>query len=64
MAACTRDRPTLCRTLAVTIVPRPTGVLRALLKKPKRRSKTTDIPAKAELKRMTDASIPHARKEK
>ena len=59
-----RERATLCKTLAETTVPRPTGVLSALLRKPNLRSKTTDMPLNADVNRMMKANIPHARNEK
>ena len=52
------DLTPLWRTLPMTIIPRLTGVLSALFKKPNLRSKTTDIPLKAEVKSMIDASMP------
>ena len=56
-----RERPTLWKTFPITMVPRPTGVLRALFMKPNRRSKTTDIPLKADVNSTIEANCPQAR---
>jgi hypothetical protein len=64
MAAWNIDRNVAERTLENTITPLDTGVLRALFRKPRRLSQTTDIPLNAVVKRAVKAIIPTAIKEK
>jgi hypothetical protein len=64
MPAWNIDRKVAERTLENIITPLDTGVLRALFRKPKRLSQTTDMPLKAVVNSAVKAIIPTAMKEK
>jgi hypothetical protein len=64
MAAWNTDRTLAEITFEVIMTERATGVLSTLFMKPKRLSQTTDIPTKAVVKTVTNATMPIAMKEK